>query len=122
MADASAWVGAGTAAAVSDRAAAAWARILEKPTVIRIKRGNTTLAGQTVRLEYSNSQSNAEAVGGAGMSSMQQAVVFGIRGHETEADTNIRRDDRFTADGLQFRVVSVIWQTGEIQAKCEVQG
>lgn len=122
MADASAWIGAGTTTAEADRAADAWERITEKPKSIVIRRGNTTLAAQTVRLEYSNSQSNAEAKGGAGVSSVQQAIVFGIRGHETLPDTNIRRDDRFEDGGRQIRVISVIYQTGEVQAKCEVQG
>lgn len=122
MADASAWIGAGTGTAASDRAADAWERILEKPTTITIKRGATTLDPQTVRLEYSSQQGTPEAKGGAGVSSVQRVVAFGILGHATEPDTNIQRDDRFAADGLQFRVVSVIFQTGEKQAMCEVQG
>lgn len=122
MADASAWIGAGTGTVSRDRAADAWERILEKPTTITIKRGNATLPAQTVRFEYSNQQGAQEAKGGAGMSSNQQAVVFGIRGHDSEPDTDIKRDDRFTVDGLQIRVISVIYQTGEVQARCEVQG
>jgi len=122
MADASAWIGAGTGTVSRDRAADAWERILEKPTTITIKRGNATLPAQTVRFEYSNQQGSQEAKGGAGLSSNQQAVVFGIRGHESEPDTDIKRDDRFTVDGLQIRVISVIYQTGEVQARCEVQG
>lgn len=122
MADASAWLGAGNSTATSDRADDAWRRISEKPCEIKIKRGAVTLDPQTVRFEYSTQKGSREAKGGAGVSSVQQGIVFGIRGHNSEADTDIMRDDRLTLDGLQFRVVNVLVQTGEIQAMCEVQG
>src|SRR5258706_5739029 len=106
MADASAWVGLGTSTPTSDRADDALRRINEKPSSITLKRGTTTLAAQPMRLEYTNQQGNTEAKGGAGMSSKQQAMLFGIQGHASEPDTNIQRDDRFIEDGVQFRVVS----------------
>jgi hypothetical protein len=122
MADASAWLGIGAGTTGSDRADDAWRRITEKPVTITIKRGSVTLDPQTGRFEYSSQQGSQEAKGGAGMSSVQKGIFFGIRGHATEADTDIQRDDRFTLDGVQLRVVSVIKQTGEVQANCEVQG
>lgn len=122
MADARAWIGAGTGTGSSDRAADAWERILEKPVTITIKRGTTTLAPQTGRWEYSNQQGTPEAKGGAGVSSTQRGILFGIQGHASEPDTDIKRDDRFVIDGLQVRVISVVYQTGEKQAVCEVQG
>jgi len=122
MADASAWIGAGAGTAASDRAADAWRRISEKPTSIVVVRNKVSQPAQTVRVEYSNQQSNAEQKGGAGKSSTQRVMIFGIRGHESEADTDIERDDRIKIDGLQFRVVSVILQTGEKQAMCEALG
>lgn len=122
MADASAWVGTGTDDIAADRAADAWDRICEKGTSVVIVRNNVTLDAQRMRKEYSNQQSNAEAKGGAGMSSKQRVILFGIRGHETEPDTDIQRDDRAVIDGLQFRVVSVVLQTGQVQAMCEALG
>jgi len=122
MADASAWIGAGAGTAASDRAADAWRRISEKPTSIVVVRNKVSQPAQTVRVEYSNQQSNAEAKGGAGKSSTQRVMLFGIRGHESEADTDIERDDRIKIDGLQFRVVSVIPTLGEVQAMCEALG
>lgn len=120
MADASAWLGTGTGNVSEDRADAAWLRISEKPSTITIKRGASSLSPQTVRFEFSSQQGNPEAKGGAGMSSVQRGVAFGIRGHRSEADTDIQRDDRFVLFGLQFRVVSVVFQTGEKQASVEV--
>lgn len=124
MADASAWAGFGTTTDASDRADAAWDRINEKPSSIRFIRGNNpkvTLPAQTIRIEYSNQTSNSEPKGGAGMSGSQRAIIFGIRGHETEPDTDVLRDDRFAFNGQQFRVITVIFQTGEKQAMCEAQ-
>lgn len=101
------------------RAAAAWSRIQEKPSSVVIVRGtSTTLAAQTVRLEYSGNQP-AEPSGGAGMSSKQTVILFGIRGHETEADTNVQRGDRFAVSGVQYRVVAMVQTIGEVQATCE---
>lgn len=122
MADARAWIGAGTGTAASDRAADAWERILEKPVTVTIKRGAATLDPQTGRWEYSNQQGTPEAKGGAGVSSTQRGIFFGIRGHVSEPDTDIQRDDRFVVDGLQVRVISVVKTLGEVQANCEIQG
>ncbi len=124
MADATGWIGAGTDTIAADRAADALRRIEEKPASIIIVRGKpkASLAAQTVRVEYDDSTSANEAEGAAGVSSVQRATVFGIRGHDSEADTDIAKDDQFVYDGLKFRVVSIIRQTGEIQAKCEVMG
>ena len=121
MADASAWIGIGGAAAEGDRAADAWRRIAEKPSIVTIKRGTSTLDPQTVRVEYSQQRGSGEAKGGAGMSSVQRVIIFGIRGHVSEADTDIQRDDRIAIGGVQFRVVSVIPTLGEVQANCEAQ-
>lgn len=121
MANASAWIGAGTGTAESDRADAALRRINEKPSSIVIKRGASSLSAQTVRVEYSTQQGTPEAKGGAGMSSTQRVIIFGIRGHRSEADTDIQRDDRIAIGGVQFRVVSVIPTTGEVQANLEAQ-
>lgn len=104
-----------------DRAADAWKRIQEKPTSIVIKRSNATLTAQTIRLEVSNTVSERQGQSEA-VTSVQQAVVFGVRGHSDPAilDTNIQRGDRFDANGQKYRVLSVIFQRGEVQAVCEM--
>ncbi len=104
----------------ASRAEATWLRIQEKPSSVVLVRGtSTTLAAQTVRLEYGN-QMPSESQGGAGASSKQGLIVFGVRDHETVADTNIQRGDRFAVSGSQYRVIAVIPTLGEIQAMCEV--
>lgn len=104
---------------IADRAEASWARIQEKPFSVVIVRGtSTTLAAQTVRLEYSN-QMPSEPSGGAGTSSKQTVILFGVRGHATVADTNVMRGDRFAVSGVQYRVVAVVLTLGEVQATCE---
>jgi hypothetical protein len=126
MANAGGWIGTGTVIDAAARAADAWRRINEKPaTIILIRSTGTTkaaVAAQTVRVEYDNQKSVPESSGAAGVSSVQRITLFGIRGHDTEDDTDIRRDDQFSYDSLKFRVVSVIKQTGEVQAKCEAMG
>lgn len=113
---------ASSAIAPASRAAAAWGRILEKPSSIVIVRGknSTALAVQTVRIEYSDSGGFGETQGKGGMIATQREVtVFGIRDHAKLADTNIQRGDLFTYEEQQFRVRDVVLTIGEIQAHCE---
>lgn len=101
------------------RAVDAWARIQGKPTAIVVVRGkNTTLAAQTVRLEASSNPTEVKGEGD-GSSARLDVVVFGVKGHPTVANTDLKRDDRFAVAGVQYKVVHVVEQTGEIQAQCE---
>lgn len=105
----------------AERAADAWSHILEKPTSIVLVRGkNTTLAAQTVRIEFTSTTRGTEVEGqGGGQSSNQSVVIFGVRDHPTIPDTNIERDDRFRADGIFFRVTDVVKTIGQIQANAD---
>lgn len=107
------WVG------QQDRSVDAWRRISEKPTSIIVVRGNADLPAQTVRLEWNNTTNEITGAGNT-IVSVQRATLFGVKGHQTIADTNIKKGDRFKAHDMIFRVLSVIPQTGEIQALCEV--
>jgi hypothetical protein len=101
-----------------ERAADAWQRIQYKPSSITIKRGATTLAAQTVRVEANST--TVEVVGqGGGDSSENTVTAFGIRDHATLPNTNIQRDDVFSWNGIRHKVKHIIFQTGEIQALCE---
>lgn len=103
-----------------DRAADAIARIADKPTSVKIVRGtpSVTLAPQDVRVEMDNTTTEIAGAGGA-IISVQRGRVFGIRNHETLPNTDIRKGDKFTVDGVIYRVLSIILQTGEIQALFE---
>lgn len=103
----------------TNRASDAWSRIQDKPTSITVTRGATELSPQTVRVEWDNT--GAEKTGQAGgISSSRKVIVFGVRGHATESNTNLSRDDRFAFNGLIYRVIDVMVTMGEIQARCEV--
>jgi hypothetical protein len=101
----------------AERAADAWRRINDKPTSVVLVRGQTTLAAQIVRVEYSEEE--REIGGGAGISSRRLVIVFGVKDHPEVADTNIQRDDRFAYNDQQFRVLDVVFTLGEKQARCE---
>lgn len=105
----------------ANRAAAAWNRINDKPSSIAFKNAAGTLqAAQTVRIEYDNSASESESV--AGETAVRKLIVFGIRGHSTLANTDIREGYRFVYDSDEYRCVSTILTIGEIQGVFEVIG
>ena len=98
----------------------AWRLIQRKPASIVLVRGASTLLdAQTVRIEMSNAQ--VEKQGGSGaVAVMRDAVVFGVRGHETIADTDIKRNDRFEYKNREYRVLDINDVVGGVQAHCEV--
>lgn len=103
----------------------AWRLIQRKPVSITIKRGKTTtLAAQTVRVEFSNYERNAEGASGA-VSVKRDIIVFGVKGHPDEdiADTDIKKSDVFEYEDLgviqNMKVLDVVRVKGGIQARCE---
>lgn len=108
----------------ASRAADAWSRINDKPASVTIYRDRTrttpdeTLDPQTVRLEFSSTV--RELMGEGGRSSIRDLIVFGVRGHESVPDTDIRRGDVFEHAGGRYRVVDVLMTTGEVQARAEM--
>lgn len=100
----------------------AWKLIQRNPASIEIVRDtSTTLDAQTVRIETSNAQVERKGESGA-VGVMVDAVVFGIRNHPTEPNTNIKRNDLFAYEGQQYRVMYINLVVGGIQAHCEVTG
>lgn len=102
----------------SKRAQAALNRINDKPTAVTLKRGNSTLTAQTVRIEYDSNSSESESTSGTGAN--RKLTIFGIVDHATELDTDIRKNDRFVLGNNEYRVLDTILTIGEIQARCEV--
>lgn len=102
----------------------AWRLIQRKPQGITIKRGNTNLAAQTVRVEYSNYNRPTEGTSGA-VSIKRDIIVFGVKGHPNEdiADTDIKKSDVFEYEDLgviqNMKVLDVVRVKGGIQAHCE---
>ncbi|HRF96734.1 MAG TPA: hypothetical protein PLZ51_16115, partial [Aggregatilineales bacterium] len=80
-----------------------------------VNRAGADLPAQTVRIEYSESERvvTGEA---SGVSAIRDVIVYGVKGHATIANTDLKYGDRFAFDGAVFRVLVVISLPGEIQA------
>lgn len=101
------------------RAVAAWRRINDKSTSITIRRQQATLGAQTVRIEFDNGA--LEQMGVNTTPSLQRLTVFGVRGHPTVTNTDIRAKDMFVIGGKQYEVIAVIETLGEVQAQAEAR-
>lgn len=96
------------------RAEDAVRRISEKPTTVVFKRANgTTLPAQVVRLEWDNRSATLASVAGAGP--RMNLVIYGIRGHASLADTDMKEGYRFNFAGDAYRIEDIILQSGEVQ-------
>lgn len=102
------------------RASAAWKRIMDKPSVITIRREGTDLGEQTVRIEYfDNANSGVERQGDTRVMSRATATIFGVVDHSSVSDLDIKRGDRFILYDQEFEVIFIVQTIGEIQAHCE---
>ena len=96
------------------RAQDAVKRIGEKPASVVFRRANgTTLAAQTVRLELDNRASLSTST--AGSAPRMGVIVYGIRGHATLPDTDMKEGYRFNYGADAYRIEDIILQSGEIQ-------
>ena len=115
------WLSDTAAIPASGRAAAAWARINDKPTSVTFRKPDgTDLSAQTVRLEYDSRVSESETP--AGQTPVRKLIIFGVKDHETVADTDIGEDYRFNYQSDAYRVVDIIYTIGEVQAVAEAIG
>lgn len=104
----------------ANRAVSAWNLIQRNPASVQLKRGSTLLDAQTVRVELSNAQIERKGESSA-MVALRDAVVFGVRNHPNDdvLDTDIKRDDLFEYDNVDYRVMDVLNVPGGFQAQCE---
>lgn len=106
---------------IQQRAALAYRRILDKPSSVAFKTpAGTTLSAQTVRIEPDSSAGTATSE--AGGAQVRKTVVFGVRGHATQADTDIKDGYRFTLGNDEYRCQGVLLTHGEIQGLFERTG
>lgn len=98
-----------------ERAVRAWRRILRKPDEVALRRGTATLTAQVVRVTYDNVR-NTGANEAGGQATERRVVIFGVRGHPTVADTDIRVGDRFARGATVYQVQDVILLPGSVQA------
>lgn len=84
--------------------------INDKPSVIIIRRGGTTLAAQTVRIEYNSTSSKIDA------NTERELTVFAL------PTANIQQGDEFGISGdtvgTIYQVYDKITLIGEVQAYC----
>ncbi len=103
------------------RAQVEWARIQDKPTTIRIRRGTTVLADQVVRLEMGITMTPSE--GASGISTMGEGILFGIQDHPTLPDTDIDEWDTFVLGEKEYTITHVNRHLhGQIQAEFGATG
>ena len=113
--------GGGPAGQAATRAGLAWRRIQDKPSSIQFRTpAGSTLSAQSVRVE--NDSTTSPTMSTAGKSAARRVVVFGIRDHATEADTDVAVGYRFVLNGEEFRCEDVIITLGEIQGLFEAVG
>jgi hypothetical protein len=95
-----------------------WRLIQINPKSIAFKRGSTTLTAQTVSIQPGNEERQVELASGKSMT-IRDIVIFGVSGHPTVGDTDIRKDDQFAYLGRLYKVTDVIVNEGSLQAWAE---
>lgn len=102
-------------------AVSAWQDIQDNPVSINFKTSAGVAVGaQTVRLESDNRPTESKAT--SGQAPRRKVVVYGIYGHPTLPDTNIKEGYTFNlvADpGDRYVVQDVYRNIGEVQAIAE---
>lgn len=102
---------------VEVKAERAWQHINEKATTIVVQRGSSFLSAQTVRIEYlRGSASGSERYSPLRTAFEADVVIFGIRDHESEDDTDLREGDRFVVNNREIEVTAIVITDGELQA------
>lgn len=115
MPDFNQWLAQMHALEATHRAILAWRRIQRQPTTITVERDGTTLDPQTVRLEASDNVHSEASPATSG--AMRGVVVFGVRGHPHQPDTDLQAGDRFAVGALAYTVLDVVLLVGELQAR-----
>lgn len=110
--------------AASERAGSVWAWINRKPDTITVVRGGVAQTPQTVRIEFAVNVMTNEIGGNSGTSGKRYVTIFGIQGHNTAADTNLQRGDKFkylaAGNAANYEVLSVDkTQIGQVQCIAE---
>lgn len=103
------------------RAAEALRRIHIKPTMVVFRTpSGARLAAQMVRVESDNTATPGEST--AGSAPVRKVIVYGIRNHPTDPNTNMKEGYVFVFEGDEYKCVDVIATLGEIQGIWEATG
>lgn len=80
--------------------------ISEQPVSITVRRGSTTLAAQTVRIDALRTPRQLQAEGGVVITA--DALVIGYAGHPTITDTDLQPGDRFKVGARVYEIVGIL--------------
>lgn len=107
----------------ADRACAAWNRIQERPTDVVLIRDSSPLTAQCMRVEikHTSTEESSKGLKLGERSNKVDVVLFGIKDHPSETDTDMQRNDRFELDSLLYDIQTVYVYQGEIQGHAEAQ-
>ena len=111
------WYGISGAIDAANRAARTWGLILRDPTSVVIDRDGANLPAQTVKLTRDDGA--IKWVGGdsaVGKSAKRDMVIFGIKDHSVETDTDLKTGDRFAIGKTRYEISDVVEVPGGIQA------
>lgn len=78
--------------------------IADLPTSIVVTRAGVQLAAQTVRLELLSTKPAVDA-GDVATTAQADVLIVGYGGHPSIADTDLKRGDRFFANGQMYEVL-----------------
>jgi hypothetical protein len=99
------------------RAIDIWRSIQGAPFVVTFKTPTGTLAAQTIRIAYDDSAT--EPASAAGLGAVRPLLLFGVRDHPSQSDTNMKEGYRFVYLNREYTVLDVIVLPGEIRARGE---
>jgi hypothetical protein len=107
----------------SSRAESLWRIISRDPKSIAFYRDGQSLTAQTVRIEHDNTTTMKDTP--IGRVNVQGLKIYGVQGHDTIADLDVRTGDRFWLEvgtgqpSSEYEVRQVIRLPGQIQALAE---
>lgn len=128
MVDFANWYGHSGSPNAARRAVRNWALIQRNATTLTIDRDGDKHT-VTVRLEYDNDARwlGEAGLAGRGQGSVQASgvvatrdlIVFGVKDHPTEDDTDLKTGDRFAIGKILWEIRDVIEVTGGVRARAE---
>ena len=94
-----------------------WRNIQRAPNSLVLIRAGVAQPVQTVRMEHDSSILTNDAP--TRLNVRQRVVVFGVKDHPTQADTDIVSQDRFIYERREYEVKTVLQVIGGVQAFAE---
>lgn len=118
MPNLNAWLTSGGLPLAGDRANDAWRRIQDKPSTVAVWREGAYHHNETVRIEWNNGTNvTPSAQSPNSVTAITEVVIFGVNGHDTQTNTDIKEGDEVWLSGESFIVKDSLITIGELQAR-----